>query len=143
MTQKKSSSLSARQSHSRGREFENHVTSTLEAQDKALERLAEKLERPALNGGFDDLVRKVDKIDGVAEQLKTDQAATGKKIDAIHVAIYDPDTGLYGRVKEHSQVITRAGKGLTWFIGIVVAAAMTGVGKIVYDFFAGRLHFTP
>lgn len=143
MTQKKSSSLTARQSHYRNRAFENHVTSTLEAQDRALERLAEKLERPALNGGFDDLVKKVDKIEGVTDQLKTDQAASGKKIDAIHVAIYDPDTGLYGRVKEHAQVITRAGKGLTWFVGIVIAAGMTGIGKVMYDFLAGHVHFTP
>lgn len=143
MTQKKSSSLSARQSHYRNRAFENHVTLTLEAQDKMLEQLAEKLERPALNGGFDDLVKKVDKIEGVADQLKTDQASASKKIDAIHVAIYDPDTGLYGRVKEHSQVITRASKGLTWFMGIVIVAGMTGIGKVVYDFLSGRVHFTP
>lgn len=145
MTQKrvKTSSLSARQSHYRDRMFEERVTATLEAQDRMLEILAEKLERPALNGGFDDLVRNVDKIKTETEQLRQDQAGTSKKIDAIHVAIYDPDTGLYGRVKEHTHVISRTSKGLTWFIGIVIAASMTGVGKMMYDFLAGRVHFTP
>lgn len=123
--------------------FETHVLTSLETQDRLLERLELKLEKPVLNGGFDELVKQVGKIETVSEQLRLDQGASGKKIDAIHVAIYDPDTGLYGRVKEHTQVITRTGKGLNWFIGVLIAAGMTGIGKVMYDFLVGHIHFNP
>lgn len=123
--------------------FQEHVLSTLETQGRILEGVETKLESPSLNGGFAELVKKVDKIETSTEQLRQDSAATGKKVDAIHVAIYDPDTGLYGRVKEHTRVLSRTGKGLTWFIGIMIAAVVTGIGKMLYDFFSGHLHFTP
>ena len=123
--------------------FEEHVLTTLEAQDRILERVEEKLQSPVLNGGFSDLVKKVDKIETVTEQMRSDQAASAKKVDAIHVAIYDPDTGLYGRVKEHTQVITKTGKGLSWFIGLLIAGAVTGIAKLMFDFGAGHIHFTP
>ena len=152
MTTKKSS-LAAREASSRKAErtgapyenssFETHVLTTLESQDRILEHLRDKLERPVLNGGFDDLVKKVDKIETVTEKLSENQALSGKKIDAIHVAVYDPDTGLYGRVKEHTQVITRTSKGLMWFVGVVITAALAGGGKMLYDFLAGHIHFSP
>jgi len=116
---------------------------TLEAQDRMLERMEVKLESPVLNGGFSDLVKKVDKIETVTEQMRADQATSGKKVDAIHTAIYDPDTGLYGRVKEHTQVITKTGKGLSWFMGVLIAGGLGGIGKLLYDFMAGHIHFTP
>lgn len=93
--------------------FEEHVLSQMSAQDRMLERIA----------------------------LSSDQQ--GKKIDAIHVAIYDPDTGLYGRVKEHGQVITKTSKGLTWFVGLLIASGLGGIGKVLYDFLSGHIHFTP
>lgn len=48
---------------------------------------------PALNGGFDKLLLKVDKIDD-------NQAQMGAKVDMIHDAIYRPDDGLFARVKD-------------------------------------------
>ncbi len=123
--------------------FEEHVLTTLEAQDRLLGRVEEKLGSPILNGGFDSLVKKVDKIESVTEQMRAEQAASSKKVDAIHVAIYDPDTGLYGRVKEHTAVITKTGKGLSWFIGILIAGGLGGIGKLLYDFMSGHIHFTP
>lgn len=123
--------------------FEEHVLTTLEAQDRMLERMEIKLESPVLNGGFDKLVKQVDKIESVTDQMRQDQATSGKKVDAIHTAIYDPDTGLYGRVKEHTQVITKTGKGLSWFMGVLIAGGLGGIGKLLYDFMAGHIHFTP
>lgn len=45
-----------------------------------------------LNGGFDRLSLKIDRIEDV-------QKVTAVKVDNIHDAIYDPDEGLYARVK--------------------------------------------
>lgn len=46
----------------------------------------------ALNGGFDSLLVKIEKIEEIQSQV-------GIKIDSIHDAIYDPDEGLFARVK--------------------------------------------
>jgi hypothetical protein len=124
-------------------EFEDHVTATLEAQDRMLERLEQKLEKPVLNGGFDNLVAKVEKIEAVSEQLREGQAGLTKKVDAIHVAVYDPDTGLYQKVKSNSKWIEVTGKGAKWFGGLVVAGLLTGAGKLLYDFVSGHIHITP
>lgn len=128
-------------------EFESRVTATLEAQDRLLERLEEKLEKPVLNGGFDTLVAKVEKIDAVTEALRDSQEvanakidATSAKIDAIHKAVYDPDTGLYPKVKENSAWITNVNKGFKWLFGLVVAGMLTGVGKLLYDFATTHVH---
>ena len=116
---------------------------TLEAQDRMLERLEHKLEKPVLNGGFDNLVAKVEKIDAVTEQMQVGQAGLSKKVDAIHVAVYDPDTGLYQKVKTNSRSIEVASKGAKWLAGVVVAGLLTGTGKLLYDFLSGHIHFTP
>ncbi len=50
------------------------------------------LNSAALNGGFDTLLVKIDK-------LEESQVGTGKKVDSIHEAIYHPDEGLFARVK--------------------------------------------
>lgn len=47
----------------------------------------------ALNGGFDTLLNKIDKIE-------EGQVHTGGKVDSIHDAIYHPDDGLFARVKD-------------------------------------------
>ena len=47
----------------------------------------------ALNGGFDNLMFKIDKIEEKQESM-------GLKVDSIHEAIYNPDDGLYARVKD-------------------------------------------
>jgi ribosomal protein L24 len=45
-----------------------------------------------LNGGFDTLVLKIDKIEEGQEHLKT-------SVDSMHDAMYDPDDGLFAKVK--------------------------------------------
>lgn len=51
----------------------------------------------ALNGGFDTLMFKVEKIEEGQVQM-------GTKVDSIHDAIYHPDDGLFARVKDVEQV---------------------------------------
>lgn len=62
---------------------------------KLLELLSEiqgKLKAPALNGGFDTLMYKVDKIEECQEKILD-------RISVLNDAIYDPDKGLFARVK--------------------------------------------
>jgi len=130
--------------------FEEKVTETLEAQDRMLEHLAEKLEKPVLNGGFDRLVASVQKIEMVSDQLqesqiqlRESQASAHKKIDAIHTVVLDPDTGLYHKVKSNSQWIDNASKGLKWFVGLLVAGLLGGAGKLLYDMLSSHIHVAP
>lgn len=144
MTTERRPRIKKHRSHGRTNEdFEEHVTATLEAQDRMLERLEEKLEKPVLNGGFDTLVTKVDRIEAATEQLREGQSGLTKKVDAIHTAVYDPDTGLYQKVKNNTKWIEACTKGFKWIGGIVVAGLLTGTGKLLYDFLASHLHFSP
>lgn len=47
----------------------------------------------ALNGGFDTLLHKIDKIEQSQGQLVT-------KVDKIHDAIYDPNDGIFSKIAE-------------------------------------------
>lgn len=49
---------------------------------------------PVLNGGFDTLIYKVDKIEQSQGQLVV-------KVDKIHEAIYDPKDGMFAKLAEH------------------------------------------
>lgn len=122
--------------------LEQH-TSTLEAQDRILVKLDERLQAPVLNGGFETLLTKVQNIEHIQEQLNKDQQSQCKKIDDIHVAIYDPDKGLYSKVKDAIKWINRANwlaKGVAALLGTGV---LTGLGKILYDIMTGHIHYTP
>lgn len=48
----------------------------------------------ALNGGFDTLLFKIDKIEQGQGQLAT-------KVDKIHEAIYDPNDGIFSKLSEY------------------------------------------
>lgn len=123
--------------------FEERVEATLQAQDRMMTRIEEKLEKPVLNGGFETLVAKVDKIETVSEGLRDTQAAANTKIDAIHTAIYDPEKGLYTKTKDNSKWIENANKALKWFAGLIIAGTLTGVGKLLYDAVIKHLHYAP
>lgn len=59
-----------------------------------LERIAKKVENsPVLNGGWDRMVVTIDHI-------KEKQDETSDKVDKIHEALYQPDTGFFARVAE-------------------------------------------
>jgi len=69
------------------------ATSALEKNQRMLAEIQDKmLHSPALNGGFDSLLNKVNKInDG--------QVEISSKLTSIHESIYHPDDGLFARVK--------------------------------------------
>lgn len=61
----------------------------------------------ALNGGFDTLLYKIDKIEQSQGQLVTNigkieenQCHLSDKVDKIHEAIYDPNDGLFSKISE-------------------------------------------
>jgi len=66
--------------------IENNYRSILEMQDKILSA-------PAMNGGFTTLMYKVENIEKSQGQLV-------EKVDQIHGVLYEPDTGLYARLKK-------------------------------------------
>ena len=58
-----------------------------------LEMLVKKVsEAKALNGGFDKLFLMI-------EHIHSEQDKSGKKLDKVSEALYDPDDGLFSRVK--------------------------------------------
>ena len=69
---------------------------TLEALEVNRRQLIEMqnkiLSAPAMNGGFSTLMYKIDKIEQSQEQLV-------EKVDEIRIVLYDPDHGLYARIK--------------------------------------------
>ena len=124
-------------------DFQDHVTQTLRAQDDVLAKLDKKLEDAhVLNGGFDSLMTKVDKIDDVErglKEVKTCVDTQGKTLEEVHKAIYDKDEGLYQKVKGAIKWISTA----NWVIkGVAVTAATGGFGalcKLAYDLISGHL----
>lgn len=65
--------------------------------DKDLQTILESISvkinsSPVLNGGFDKMLV-------IVENIKEKQTETSKKVDEIHRGLYEPDTGLYARVK--------------------------------------------
>jgi len=130
--------------------FEERTTATLESQNLVLDKqndvlgkLERKLESPVLNGGFDDLVKRVEKIDTVTDKLRECQEGTSKKIGDLHTVILDPETGLYHVVKGNSKWINTTTRALKWLGGLLGAGLLTGIGKLLYDIFSGHIHYTP
>lgn len=66
--------------------IENSYRQIIEMQDKILSA-------PAMNGGFTTLMYKVENIEKSQSQLV-------QKVDQIHGVLYEPDTGLYARLKK-------------------------------------------
>ena len=61
----------------------------------ALDEINKKLaSSAALNGGFDTLLYKIDKIEQSQGQLVN-------KVDKIHEAIYDPNDGIFSKLSEY------------------------------------------
>lgn len=66
--------------------IETNYRQIVEMQDKILSA-------PAMNGGFTTLMYKVENIEKSQNQLV-------QKVDQIHGVLYEPDTGLYARLKK-------------------------------------------
>ena len=63
-----------------------------QASNRMLKTIHQKLDNsPALNGGFDILLYKIDGIEKSQGQIV-------EKVDKIHEAIYHPDEGLFARI---------------------------------------------
>jgi len=65
--------------------IENNRKQMLEMQNKILAA-------PAMNGGFSTLMYKIEKIEKSQEQIVD-------KVDEIRDVLYDPDSGIYARIK--------------------------------------------
>lgn len=121
-------------------------------------------ESPALNGGFDSLMSKVDVIQESQSALKENQGKLTEKVDAIHDAMYEPDHGVYARIKDAAKaqeveiVITDVAALKLWKtdletfkkdmvtffkrLGIAfVGAVFSVVCKLAYDFASGHIHY--
>lgn len=77
------------------------ITRTLLSSDRsskkvtAIDEINKKLNSSAaLNGGFDTLLFKIDKIEQSQGQLVS-------KVDKIHEAIYDPQEGIFSKLSEY------------------------------------------
>lgn len=100
-TEKKVSVVSERKSRPRKDKKENSISAaesktTLEALEHSRRQIAEMqnkiLSAPAMNGGFSTLMYKIEKIEQSQEKLV-------EKVDDIRDVLYDPDSGLYARIK--------------------------------------------
>lgn len=67
--------------------------------NEMLLRLEKALDSHVLNGGFDTLFNKVDQIERCQEHMTSQQKQIANKVESIHDAIYDPDDGIYSRIK--------------------------------------------
>lgn len=135
-----------------------------------LELLQQKImNSPALNGGFDTLMLK---IEGIEKCL----GATGEKVDSIHEAVYHPDTGLFARVKsveqwrsaeekavekeaklndEHEKLVRghddqlkelskfkeRSTAIVRWLVISLATGGAGLLGKLLFDFVSGHVKF--
>lgn len=117
---------------------------------------AKVLSSAALNGGFDNLMFKI-------ESMEQSQSNMSDKVDMIHDALYKPDDGFFARVKQvetsatvsHTHVETvhaldasvkdlKRWKGLVnrvtkWIVVAVGGGAVTLIGKLLYDFISGHI----
>lgn len=76
--------------------FDSTASSTKSSKDSSvLDEIQKKISSSAaLNGGFDTLLYKIDKIEQSQGQLVT-------KVDKIHDAIYDPQEGIFSKLSEY------------------------------------------
>lgn len=71
------------------------TSSTPKIQSSTFDEVQKKiLNSPALNGGFETLLYKIDKIEESQGQLVS-------KVDKIHDAIYDPNDGIFSKLSEY------------------------------------------
>jgi|GEM_PF-3167430 len=100
-TEKKVSVVSEKRSRHRKDKKEINTSApesktTLEALEHSRKQIAEMqnkiLSAPAMNGGFSTLMYKIEKIEQSQEKI-------AEKVDDIRDVLYDPDSGLYARIK--------------------------------------------
>ncbi len=142
-------------------DFEHHVKEQLASHDRILSRLDErfekhiqneegtltkleqKLDAPILNGGFDNLLTQVTRIESVQTELGKCQGVTSDKITAIHTSIYDPEKGLYAKVKDALNWINNVNWVLKGMLGLTATGGVAVLGKIIYGLATGHIHWSP
>lgn len=134
--------------HRVSRDFEQSVTDALRAQDlvllkqdHVLSKIELKMDSPVLNGGFDNLTRKIDKLELLQEQIRGITASTNDQVREIHTTIYHPERGLIVISNEHAKWIKRINGSLKWFMVMLATGLLTGVGKVIYDVVIQHLHY--
>lgn len=120
---------------------EERTSTHLTSQDEILERIEQKLQSPILNGGFDTLMEKVNRIEVINQGLSTTQVSQGTKIDAIYHGLYDPREGLYAEVKSATSWVKRANWVVKGAIALLATAILTGSGTLVYELFQGHIRY--
>ncbi len=85
-----STSTTTRQKSARDHELEVELRRVLK------DLRAKVMKSPALNGGFDTLMLKIEGIEKGQDHLVD-------RVDSIHEAVYNPDTGLFSRLKSVEQ----------------------------------------
>lgn len=69
------------------------LKAVIDSLERTLNHIQEKLKSAhVLNGGFDRLMEKVDSIEGTQEKILGE-------LNTVKATIYDPDTGIYSRIK--------------------------------------------
>lgn len=69
------------------------LKAVIDSLERTLGHIQEKLKSAhVLNGGFDRLMEKVDSIEGTQEKILGE-------LNTVKATIYDPDTGIYSRIK--------------------------------------------
>lgn len=145
--------------HTSSTKIEQHDTENLNSR-QVLQLLTDiqtkVLSSAALNGGFDNLMFKI-------ENIETAQSGMSDKVNMIHDALYKPDDGFFARVKQveeeahetHSQTETiraldvsvtdlKRWKNLVdrvakWALIAVGGGIATLIGKLLYDFISGHI----
>ena len=109
-----------------------------------------KLESRALNGGFDSLEEKVDSI-------KTGQQETQSDIKEIKTALYDPNDGLFSKVRDTNDYVVKTKTEMMtdiedvkkwkrkittvviWIVGGIGTGALGLIGKTIWQWFSGHV----
>lgn len=61
--------------------------------DRLIDEIHQKLDGAAFNGGFETLAQNVENIEGTQREILS-------KMEEMHKVIYEPDDGLFARVKK-------------------------------------------
>lgn len=94
----RSSSKSSSKKNSQSQDVQSNVSdeqlsAVLASNKELIKSMQSVVESPAMNGGFNKLMFKIEKI----EEAQTKMT---EKIDLIHDAIYHPDEGIFARIKD-------------------------------------------
>jgi hypothetical protein len=125
----------------RGQSLTKSVKERLTAQDETLARIEDRVTHaPILNGGFDKLNERLNKIESAAVTHAEAAARIGTEVKEIHEVIFDPKVGLVALTDQHAKWMHGVKSACRWLIGALSLGALTGLGKLVVWFFSTHYH---